>query len=62
MTDCQPIPDERRRQIFLALVEAQDRRMSVLQSRALMAQQFSLTDTQLRQIEHEGLVCCWPPL
>ena len=62
MTECQPIPDERRREVFLALVEAQDQRKTVPQSREFVAQQFSLTDTQVRQIEREGLKFGWPPL
>ena len=33
MTDTQPISEERRREIFLALVEAQDKSMSVAESR-----------------------------
>lgn len=51
-----------RKEIFLALVEAQDHEMSVAQSRKLIAEKFGVSDTQLRQIEREGLDKEWPPL
>jgi hypothetical protein len=54
--------DERRREIFLALVEAQDQSMTVSQSRDHVAQQFSITTVLVRQIEREGLNGRWPPL
>jgi hypothetical protein len=62
MTDCPPMSDERRREIFLALVEAQDQSMTVSQSRDHIAQQFSITTALVRQIEREGLNGRWPPL
>jgi hypothetical protein len=62
MTADQPIPESRRKEIFLALVEAQDRAMSVAESRAEVARQFSITAEQLREIEREGLNETWPPL
>jgi hypothetical protein len=62
MTDCPPMSDERRREIFLALVEAQDQSMTVSQSRDHVAQQFSITPVLVRQIEREGLNSGWPPL
>jgi hypothetical protein len=48
--------------IFLALVDAQDRAMSVLQSRSVVAKQFHVSDRQVRRIEREGLDNEWPPL
>jgi hypothetical protein len=51
-----------RKAVFLALVEAQDHGMDVIQSRKLMIEQFSVTDAQLREIEREGLDRQWPPL
>ncbi|MBY0524072.1 MAG: hypothetical protein K2R98_11770 [Gemmataceae bacterium] len=55
------LTEPQRREIFLALVEAQDR-MPVGESRKLIAKQFSVTDSQLKQIEREGLEGQWPPL
>jgi DNA-directed RNA polymerase sigma subunit (sigma70/sigma32) len=53
---------EQRKQVFLALVEAQDSRMTVPESRKAVAERFGLTDKQVRQIEQEGLDGEWPPL
>jgi len=48
--------------IFLALVEAQDHEQSVAESRKLVARRFGISESQLRQIEQEGLNEQWPPL
>lgn len=56
------LPEERRKEIFLALVEAQDHEMSVTQSRQLIATRFGVNEHQIRQIEREGLDQQWPPL
>jgi hypothetical protein len=56
------LPESVRKEIFLALVEAQDHEMSVPQSRKMIAEKFGVTDSQLRQIEREGLDREWPPL
>jgi hypothetical protein len=54
---------QQRREIFHALVSTQDLGlMSVPQSRQHVAQQFDITEAQLRQIEDEGLEKEWPPL
>lgn len=53
---------ERRKQIFLALVDAQDQAQSVVQSRKLISERFDISDRQLRQIEDEGIEKEWPPL
>jgi hypothetical protein len=58
----EPLPEPRRREIFLALVEAQDQEMTVAQSRKVIGERFGLTDRQLKQIEQEGLDQEWPPL
>jgi hypothetical protein len=60
--DDEPLPEPRRREIFLALVEAQDQEMTVAQSRKVIGERFGLTDRQLKQIEQEGLDQEWPPL
>lgn len=56
------IPESRRREIFLALVTAQDGAMSVAESRRRVAEQFELSEGHVRQIEREGLDHGWPPL
>lgn len=56
------LSEERRKEVFLALVDAQDHEMSVAESRKLIAQRFALTDGQLLSIEREGMERQWPPL
>jgi hypothetical protein len=56
------IPLERRRSIFLALVEAQDVGLSPVASRTELAQRFSVREEQMREIEREGIAKQWPPL
>jgi len=56
------IPEERRREVFAAVVEEQDREASVLQSRAQVSRRFGITITQVREIESEGIDNEWPPL
>lgn len=56
------IPETRRKEVFLALVDAQDHEMTVTQSRKLIAEKFSLSEHQVREIEREGLDRQWPPL
>jgi hypothetical protein len=52
----------RRKELFLALVDAQDQGMSILQSRHVVARQFRVSNKQVRQVEQEGLDNEWPPL
>ena len=54
--------EDRRKEIFRALVEAQDQEMSVAQSRKLIASRFGVTEDDVRKIEREGLEGLWPPL
>jgi hypothetical protein len=54
--------EDLRKTVFLALVEAQDNGIDVVQSRKLMIERFSVTEAQLREIEREGLDREWPPL
>ena len=56
------ISEDRRKELFLALVDAQDHEMSVAESRTLMAQRFGVGESQVRQIEREGMELEWPPL
>ncbi len=57
-----PFPEDLRKDIFAALVEAQDRATSVAQSRQQVAQRFGVTEAHVREIEAEGLDREWPPL
>ena len=52
----------RRKEIFLALVEVQDQEVGVARSRRVIMERFGLTESQVRQIEEEGLDHEWPPL
>jgi hypothetical protein len=56
------LPEDRRKEVFLALVDAQDQAMDVAQSRALITQRFGVSPNQLRRIEREGIEGQWPPL
>jgi len=56
------LSEEERRQIFLALVDAQDHEMNVIQSRTQVSQRFGVNESQVRQIEREGIEQQWPPL
>jgi hypothetical protein len=57
-----PLSEDRRKEIFLALVEAQDHQMDVAQSRSLVVQRFNVSESLVRQIEREGMDNNWPPL
>jgi DNA-directed RNA polymerase sigma subunit (sigma70/sigma32) len=56
------LSQEQRREIFLALVKAQDDEMPVVRSRRAVAAQFGVSEQRVRQIEQEGLDGNWPPL
>jgi hypothetical protein len=62
MEQDQQLSETRRKEIFLALVEAQDRELTVADSRKHVAKQFNISERQVRQIEHEGIDNEWPPL
>jgi len=57
-----PIPVERRREAFAALVAAQDTGLDVATSRKQVAARFGLTTKTVEKIEKEGLDAQWPPL
>ena len=61
-SDADRLPEDRRREVFLALVEAQDKDLGVPQSREAVARRFDLSVEEVRQIEREGLDASWPPL
>jgi len=60
--DATRLPEPRRREIFHALVDAQDGDLDVLRSREEIARRFDLSVEEVRQIEREGLDGGWPPL
>jgi hypothetical protein len=54
---------QQRREVFLALVTAQDSGlMSIAESKSHVSKQFAITDSQLDQIVEEGIEKEWPPL
>jgi hypothetical protein len=56
------LSESQRKEIFAALVTAQDLQMTVAESRRMVCEQFGLTVEQVRQIEREGMDRGWPPL
>jgi hypothetical protein len=57
------LSEQRRREIFQALVEAEDyQELTRPQARALIAHRFGLREIQVREIEREGMENLWPPL
>jgi DNA-directed RNA polymerase sigma subunit (sigma70/sigma32) len=56
------LTEARKKEIFLAIVTAQDGDMTVAQSRQAISKQFSISESEVRQIEREGLDNGWPPL
>jgi len=53
---------QQRRDIFQDLVLTQDLVQNVRKSYEVLTERYDITDTQLRQIEDEGLDKQWPPL
>ncbi len=51
-----------RKEIFQALVAAQDTVHNVRKSYEVITGKFEITESQLKQIEDEGLDKEWPPL
>lgn len=56
------LSEERRRDVFAALVAAQDQGLNVADSREKVAAEHQLTVKEVLQIEKEGLNEQWPPL
>lgn len=56
------LTEDNRKEIFSALVDAQDHEMDVTQSRKFVVQRLGISESQVRQIEREGLDHQWPPL
>jgi hypothetical protein len=55
----QVLSEAERKDIFLALADAQDHAMTVPQSRRAVAERFGLSESQVPQIEREGLDRGW---
>ena len=55
------LPEARRKEIFAALVTAQDLQLSVAESRRMVCAQFGISPSQVLEIEREGLDGGWPP-
>jgi hypothetical protein len=61
--DPNPQPSEdRRRAIFVALVEAQDRARSAHDAKQEVLARFGVTWNTVERIEQEGIDHDWPPL
>lgn len=58
----QDVTDDRRKEIFSALVSTQDGGKTVKESRELVAGQFDLTLDEVITIERAGIAAKWPPL
>ena len=56
------VDEERRRLIFLNLVEKQDAGASVEQSRQKVCEDFDIPTAELLWIEQQGRLNQWPPL
>jgi hypothetical protein len=56
------LPEDRRRVLFAALIEAEDRGATFQMARTLLAIRFGVSRDQVRCIEREGLDQHWPPL
>lgn len=59
--EAEVLPIERRRELFAALVAAQDRGLSVGDSRELVARRFGVDVAAVQAVEDEGLDRRWPP-
>lgn len=53
---------QQRQEIFRELVEVQDMVRNVPRSRQIITKKYDISETQLRDIENEGLENEWPPL
>jgi hypothetical protein len=60
--DGHAIPKVRRREIFAALVAAEDQGLHPREARASVAQRFNIGAEQVLAIAAEGIAANWPPL
>ena len=62
-SESKPLTEAERKEIFLALVKAQDEgEMTVQESRRAVGREFGVGEDQVKAIEREGLDGGWPPL
>jgi hypothetical protein len=54
--------DDKRKEIFRALVELQDQGYAAEPSRIRIADQFRISVSEVQHVEREGIVNNWPPL
>ena len=57
-----PLPEQLRREIFAALVDAQDEGVDVVESRQVVAARFRVSVQDAVDAESEGRGKDWPPL
>jgi hypothetical protein len=58
----EPLLEDKRKEVFRALVELQDEGCATDQSRAKVAAQFSISTREVEGVEREGIAKQWPPL
>jgi hypothetical protein len=56
------LTEQRRRELFAALVAAQDEGLSVRESRETIARRFGVDVETVTEVEDEGLDGKWPPI
>lgn len=56
------LPEPKRREVFAALVAAQDEGLGVRPSREAVAARFGIPYEAVCEVEEEGLEKGWPPL
>jgi hypothetical protein len=56
------LTEDKRKELFLALVTLQDGGVAVAKSREFVAGQFGIEVEVVQQVEREGLDAGWPPL
>jgi hypothetical protein len=56
------LPEARRKELFAALVAAQDSGQGVKASREAVSQRFGVDAETVAEVEEEGLDKGWPPL
>ena len=58
----EPLLEDKRKEVFRALVELQDEGCTTEQSRTRVAAQFSINVGEVQNVEREGITKKWPPL
>jgi len=58
----EPLLEDKRKEVFRALVELQDEGCGTEQSRTSVAAQFSINVREVHDVEREGIAKQWPPL